>query len=61
MTLLGVKAWLSTLETVYLSVFLMSHYKPLVPSIIYGVYARRSKISHKGGKCVTCRGLHILA
>ena len=26
-----------------------------------GVYARGSKRSHTGGKCVTCRGLHILA
>ena len=26
----------------------------------YLVYARGSKISHTGGKCVTCRGLHIL-
>ena len=25
------------------------------------VNARGSKISHTGGKCVTCRGLHILA
>ena len=25
-----------------------------------GVYARGSKRSHTGGKCVTCRGLHIL-
>ena len=28
---------------------------------ISGVYARGSKRSHPGGKCVTCRGLHILA
>ena len=26
-------------------------------SLLSGVYARRSKISHKGGKCVTCSGL----
>ena len=30
-------------------------------SLLSGVYARGSKISHTGGKCVTCRGLHILA
>ena len=30
-------------------------------SLLYGVYARGSKISHTRGKCVTCRGLHILA
>ena len=29
-------------------------------SLLSGVYARGSKISHTGGKCVTCRGLHIL-
>ena len=29
-------------------------------SILYGVYARGSKRSHAGGKCLTCRGLHIL-
>ena len=28
-------------------------------SLLPGVYARGSKISHTGGKCVTCRGLHI--
>ena len=27
-------------------------------SLLSGVYARGSKISHTGGKCVTCRGLH---
>ena len=26
----------------------------------FGVYARGSKRPHTGGKCVTCRGLHIL-
>ena len=31
----------------------------LVPSTVYGVYVRGSKISHTGGKCVTCYGLHI--
>ena len=30
-------------------------------SLLSGVYARGSKRSHSGGKCVTCRGLHILA
>ena len=30
-------------------------------SLLSGGYARRSKISHTGGKCVTSRGLHILA
>ena len=30
-------------------------------SLLSGGYARGSKISHTGGKCVTCRGLHILA
>ena len=29
-------------------------------SLLSGVYARESKISHTRGKCVTCRGLHIL-
>ena len=29
-------------------------------SLLSGVYARGSKISHTGGKCVTCRGLRIL-
>ena len=29
-------------------------------SLLYGVYARESKRSHTAGKCVTCRGLHIL-
>ena len=29
-------------------------------SLLSGVYARGSKISHTGGKCVTCHGLHIL-
>ena len=29
-------------------------------SILSGVYARGSKTSHTGGKCVTCRRLHIL-
>ena len=35
----------------------------LVPSISSGVYARPrgSKISHTGGQCVTCRGLHVVA
>ena len=28
--------------------------------LLSGVYARGSKISHTEGKCVTCRGLHIL-
>ena len=28
-------------------------------SHLYGVYARESERSHTGGKCVTCRGLHI--
>ena len=27
-------------------------------SLLSGVYARGSKISHTGGKCVTCHGLH---
>ena len=27
-------------------------------SLLSGVYARGSKISHTGGDCVTCRGLH---
>ena len=27
-------------------------------SLLSGVYARGSKISHTGSKCVTCRGLH---
>ena len=42
------------------SVFRRRHYKLLVPSIWShsGVYARESKISHTGGKCVTCRRLH---
>ena len=26
-------------------------------SLLSGVYARRTKISHTGGKCVTCSGL----
>ena len=26
-------------------------------SLLPGVYVRRSKISHTGGKCVTCSGL----
>ena len=26
--------------------------------LLSGVYARGSKISHTGGKCVTCHGLH---
>ena len=30
-------------------------------SLLSGVYARGSKRSRTGGKCVTCRGLHILA
>ena len=30
-------------------------------SLLSGVYARGSKRSHTGGKCVTCRGLHIPA
>ena len=29
-------------------------------SLLSGVYARGSKRSHTEGKCVTCRGLHIL-
>ena len=29
--------------------------------LLSGVYARGSKISHTGSKCVTYRGLHILA
>ena len=29
-------------------------------SLLSGVYARGSKRSHTGGKCVTCRGLHSL-
>ena len=29
-------------------------------SLLSGVYARGSKRSHTGGKCVTCHGLHIL-
>ena len=29
-------------------------------SLLSGVYARGSKISHTWGKCVTCCGLHIL-
>ena len=28
-------------------------------SLLYGAYVRGSKISHTGGKCVTCYGLHI--
>ena len=28
-------------------------------SRLSGVYARGSERSHTGGKCVTCRGLHI--
>ena len=27
-------------------------------SLLSSVYARGSKISHTGGKCVTCHGLH---
>ena len=27
-------------------------------SLLSGVYARGTKISHTGGKCVTCHGLH---
>ena len=30
-------------------------------SLLSGVYARESKIFHTEGKCVTCRGLHIVA
>ena len=30
-------------------------------SLLSGVYARGRKISHTGRKCVTYRGLHILA
>ena len=29
-------------------------------TLLSGVYARGSKISHTGGKCVTCRRHHIL-
>ena len=29
-------------------------------SLLYGVYARGNKISHTGGKCVTCSGLTTL-
>ena len=29
-------------------------------SLLSGVYARVSKISHTGGKCVTCRGLYSI-
>ena len=29
-------------------------------SLLSGVYARESKISHTGVKCVTCHGLHIV-
>ena len=38
-------------------VFRMRRYKPFLSV----VYARGSKTSRTGGKCVTCRGLHILA
>ena len=51
----GVKTWLSTLETVSFG----GDIKGLWP-LLSGVYARGSKISHTGGECVTCRGLHIL-
>ena len=34
--------------------------KAVGPFYRSGVYARGSKRSHTGGKCVTCRGLHIL-
>ena len=30
-------------------------------SLLSGVYAKGIKISHTGGKCVSCSGLHILA
>ena len=59
MALLGVKIWFSTLEIVYLCLSdetLKSRW-----SLLSGVYARGSKRSHTGGKCVTCRELHILA
>ena len=38
--------------------FRLRDYKPL--SILSGVYARGCNRSHTVGKCVTCRGLHIL-
>ena len=31
--------------------------EPVGPLVISGVYARGSKRSHTGGKCVTCSGL----
>ena len=33
----------------------------LLDETLTGVYARGSKRSHTGGKCVTCHELHILA
>ena len=58
MALLGVKIWLSTLEIVYRCVFRMRHQKAVGP--FYLVSMPGSKRSHHW-KCVTCRGLHILA
>ena len=39
-------------------VFAIRAYKAVGPFYRSGVYAGESKISHKGAKCVTCRGLH---
>ena len=50
---------LSTLETVYL--WCLSDDTKSRWSLLSGVYARGSKRSHTGGKCITCLGLHILA
>ena len=54
--LLVVKTWLST-ENVSVS---FGGDTKSRRSLLSGVYARGSKRSHTGGKCVTCRGLHIL-
>ena len=56
--ILGVKTWLSTLETVSLG---LSEETKSCWSLLSGVCARGSKRSNAGGKCVTCRGLHTLA
>ena len=57
----GVKTWLSTLHNFFycVSVSFGGDTKSR-RSLLSGVYATGSKISHTGGDCVTCRGRHIL-
>ena len=59
--LLGVKIWLSTLEIVYLCVLSDETVKAIGPFYRVSMPGEVKDPTGLPWKCVTCRGLHLLA